>query len=90
MAEIIDCTFQDSYGGAFGIENRHVVLRGNNSFLNNCRLCTNGKCYSSAPNCYGGGVFAQVSNLNITGSSSFTGNSAYLGGRVYAGFISNE
>ena len=39
-AEIIDCTFQDSYGSALGVVDSHVVLRGNNSFLNNCRLCS--------------------------------------------------
>ena len=88
-AEIIDCTFQDSYGSALGVVDSHVVLRGNNSFLNSCKLCSNGKCYFSAPNCYGGGVFAQVSNLSVIGSSSFTGNSAYHGGGVYAEFNSN-
>ena len=39
MAEIIDCTFQDSYGTALGVVDSHVVLRGNR-FLNNCRLCS--------------------------------------------------
>ena len=38
-AEIIDCTFQDSYGTALGVVDSHVVLRGNR-FLNNCRLCS--------------------------------------------------
>ena len=58
-AEIIDCTFQDSYGSALGIVDSHVVVRGNNSFLNNCKLCKlDGGCYLWGPNCYGGGVYA--------------------------------
>ena len=88
-AEIIDCTFQDSYGSALGIVDSHVVLKGNNSFLNNCRLSSNGRCYPCRAKCYGGGVFVQGSNLTITGSSSFIGNSAGNGGGVYAWFKSN-
>ena len=88
MAEIIDCTFQDSYGSALGVVDSDVVLKGNNRFLNNCRLCSDGSCninyYFQTPICYGGGVFVQRSNLNITGSSSFNGNSALFGGGVYA------
>ena len=90
-AEIIDCTFQDSYGTALGVVDSCVVLRDNN-FINNCLLCSNGKCdgYSYwGPRCYGGGVFLQWSNLNITGSSSFSGNSASYGGGVYAWYSSN-
>ena len=45
LADISDCTFQDSYGSAHGIVDSHVVLRGNNSFLNICRLCSHGRCY---------------------------------------------
>ena len=91
MAEIIDCTFQDSYGSALGAVNSLVVLRDNN-FLNNCWLCSNGSCYGlfyQGPRCYGGGVFARRSNLSITGSSSFSGNSAWDGGGVYARYSSN-
>ena len=56
-AEIIDCTFQDSYGSTLA----HVVLRENNSYLNNCRLCSNGSCYDgSSPTCLGGGVLRVV------------------------------
>ena len=84
-AEIIDCTFQDSYGSALGVVDSHVVLRGNNSFLNNCRMCSNRRCSSlSLGHCKGGGVFAERSNLSFTGSSSFLSNSAYKGGAVYA------
>ena len=86
-AEINDCTFQDSYGTALGVVDSRVVLRGN-SFLNNCRLCSNGRCRGGykyqGPRCYGGGVFVQRSNLIITGSSSFSGNSASYGGGVSA------
>ena len=88
MAKIIDCTFQDSYGTALGVEDSHVVLRGSN-FYNNCRLCSNRKCGKFSPKCYGGGVFVNRSNLTITGSSIFLGNSAYNGGGIYANFESN-
>ena len=91
MAEIIDCTFQDSYSTALGVVDSCVVLRDNN-FLNNCRLCSNGRCdgYNyQGPRCNGGGVFVQRSNLSITGSSSFSGNSADYGGGVNAWGRSN-
>ena len=83
LADISDCTFQDSNGSALGIVDTHVVLKGNNSFLNNCKLCSNGRCYYGVPHCFGGRVFAQVSNLSLTGSSSFTGNSASLHGLTF-------
>ena len=91
MAEIIDCTFQDSYGSALVAVDSRVVLRGNN-FINNCRLCSNGSCSGYdylGPRCYGGGVFVQRSNLSITGSNSFSGNSARNGGGVNAQYSSN-
>ena len=37
-AEIIDCTFQDSYGSALGVVDSHLILQRNN-FLNNCKWC---------------------------------------------------
>ena len=85
-AEIIDCTFQESYGSALGVVDSDVVLRGSR-FLNNCRLCSNGRCVASNYQgswCYGGGVSLQRSNLNVTGRSSFIGNSALAGGGVSA------
>ena len=88
MAEIIDCTFQDSYGSALGAVDSRVVLRDNN-FINNCLLCSNGRCRYWDPRCYGGGVFIQRSNLTITGSSSFFLNSANDGGGVYVQSSSN-
>ena len=88
MAEIIDCTFQDSYGTALGVVDSHVVLRGNR-FYNNCLLCSNGTHDDWGPICYGGGVFVQRSNLTITGSCSFFGNSAGSGGGVDAWDSSN-
>ena len=85
-AEISDCTFQDSYGSALGVVDSHVVLRGNNSFLNNCKQCSNGRCYFRGPKCYGGGIFIKGSNLSVTGSNRFSGNSAMeYGGGIYAG-----
>ena len=93
LADISDCTFQDSYGSALGIEDSHVVLRGNNSFLNNCRLCSRGRCYYySAAHCFGGGVFAIRSNVSFSGSyfgdenTTFVGN---LGGGIHVDNNSN-
>ena len=88
IAEIIDCTFQESNGTALWVVDSHVVLRGN-IFFNNCRLCPIGSCNYQGPTCFGGGVFVQRSNLNITGSSSFFGNSADSGGGVCAWDSSN-
>ena len=82
-AEIIDCSFQDSYGSALGVEDSHVVLRGNNNFLNNCRL------YSYRDSRYGGGIFVHSSNLSLTGSIRLIGNRAYSGGGIYAMVNSN-
>ena len=92
-AEIIDCSFQDSHGSALGALDSHVILRGNR-FVNNCRLCSNGRCDSrnynfQGPICYGGGVFVARSNLNITGHSSFSNNTAWYGGGVCAWESSN-
>ena len=89
IAEIIGCTFQDSYGSALGIVDTHVVLRGN-SFLNNCRLCSRGWCYFK--DCFGGGAFAIRSNVSFNGSyfgdenTTFVGNS---GGGIHAENNSN-
>ena len=88
MVEIVDCTFQDSYGSALGVVDSRVVLRDSN-FLNNCRLCPNGRCDWGFTRCYGGGVFARRSILSITGSSSFSGNSAWDGGGLGAEDRSN-
>ena len=88
-AEIIDCTFQDSYGSALGVVDSRVVLRDNN-FLNNCLLCSNGSCDGYlGQRCFGGGVFVQRSNCSITSSSSFFVNSATDGGGVCAWDSSN-
>ena len=88
MAEIIDCTLQDSYGSALAVVDSDVALKGNN-FLNNCRLCSNGRCDYQSTICYGGGVFVQRSNLSISGNSTFSGNSALRGGGVSAMYSSN-
>ena len=82
-AEIIDCTFQDSYGSALGLIGSYVVLRGN-KFLSNCRMCSNGRCNPfMGPTCNGGGVFADRSNLRFTGNSTFFLTLAYHGGGIY-------
>ena len=83
--EIIDCTFQDSYGSALGVVDSHVILRGSNSFLNNCKLCSNEGCYYRRLKCYGGGISAHRSDLNFTGKCIFGGNSAFSGGGIYSG-----
>ena len=85
MAEMIDCTFQDSNGSALGVVDSNVVLKGSR-FLGNCWLCSNGRCgfYYHGLRCYGGGIFVQMSNLSITGSTTFSGNSASEGGGVWA------
>ena len=75
-AEIIDCTFQDSYGTALGVVDSRVVLRDDN-FLNNCLMCSNGSCVFNLfqfYECHGGGVYIEESDLTITGSNSFFGN----------------
>ena len=91
LLRLLTCTFQDSYGSSLGIVNSHVILRGSNSFLNNCRLCSNKRCnnHYQGPTCYGGGAYANGSNLTITGSNTFLGNSASLGGGVSAQYGSN-
>ena len=87
--EISDCTFQDNYGGALWVVDSHVVLSGNNSFLRNCRMCSNGLCSPYPHLCFGGGVLAQRSNVSFNGNSNFIGNSAGGGGGVYAWTNSN-
>ena len=87
--QISDCTFQDNYGGALWVVDSHVVLRGNNSFLRNCKVCSNGWCSPYPHVCFGGGVLTQRSNISFTGSSSFIGNSAEGGGGIYAQDHSN-
>ena len=83
-AVVNDCTFQDSYGSALGVIDSHVILRGNNKFLSNCRTCPNRRCNSIMdPTCDGGGVFAYRSNLSVTGNTIFFGNSADHGGGIY-------
>ena len=83
--EIIDCTFRDSYGSALWIVESQVFFIKNNSFLRNCRLCSNGGCsYWFTHICEGGGVYAERSNVSFIGSSSFIGNSADGGGGVHA------
>ena len=90
IAKITDCTFQDSYGSAFGVVNSHVVLR-RNRFLGNCKMCQIRQCppIVGDQSCYGGGIFVDRSNLSISGSSSYIDNSADWGGGVYVQKNSN-
>ena len=86
-AEIIDCSFRDSYGSALGVVDSHVVLRGNKSFLNSCKQCSNGRCYfRGSMQMLWRWYFHKGSNLSFTDSNHFSGNSAMeYGGGVYAG-----
>ena len=91
-AEIIDCTFQDSYGSALVVVDSHVVFRGNNDFLNNCRMCSSGNCDywgHRSSHSLEGGIYVHGSNLSFTGSSSFIDNLARDGGGIYAVANSN-
>ena len=72
-AEIIDCTFQDSYGTALGVVDSRVVLRDDN-FLNNCLMCSNGSCVFNLfqfYECHGGGVYIErVISLSLAATVS--------------------
>ena len=72
--KITDCTFQESYGSTFGVVNSNLVLTGNNTFLNNCRLCSNEQYYWN-PDCFG--VFASRSNLSF--NDGYIGNTNFIG-----------
>ena len=89
MTEIVNCTFQDSFGTALGLNDSHVVLAGNNTFFNNCRKCSNQDCNFNDPKCLGGGVYVERSNLSFTGTSTFIDNGAYFGGGISVEFNSN-
>ena len=79
--EIVDCSFQDSIGTALGVFNSSLVLRGSNSFTNNCRRCSdkNHTC-----TCLEGGIHINSSKLAISGDNIFKNNSAGFGGGLFA------
>ena len=76
---ITNCSFQDSTGTALGVFHSSLVLRGSNSFTNNCRRCSNKSCI-----CFGGGIYAKTSILHFNGNNMFRDNSALLGGGIFA------
>ena len=94
---ILNCLFQDSIGTALGVFYSSLVLKGSNSFTNNCRGCSdrNHTCI-----CLGGGIHTYNSTLNFEAenntfadtsdfiseaeNSTFTNNSAEDGGGIYA------
>jgi len=79
---ILNCLFQDSIGTALGVFYSSLVLKGSNSFTNNCRGCSDGNhtCI-----CLGGGIHTYTSTLIFEAeNSTFTNNSAKDGGGIYA------
>ena len=50
--DIINSTFENNTGTALGVNNSRLTLGGNNSFLGNCRSCSN----ISSCSCRGGGT----------------------------------
>ena len=79
---ILNCLFQDSIGTALGAFYSSLVLKGSNSFTNNCRGCSdrNRTCI-----CFGGGIYTHTSTLIFeAGNSTFISNSAENGGGIYA------
>ena len=76
---ITNCSFQDSIGTALGVFYSSLVLRGSNSFTNNCRRCSNKSCI-----CFGGGIYANTSILHFNGNNTFRDTSAWLGGGIFA------
>ena len=79
---ILNCLFQDSIGTALGVFYSSLVLKGSNSFTNNCRRCSdrNRTCI-----CLGGGIHTHISTLIFEAeNSTFISNSAEDGGGIYA------
>ena len=79
---ILNCLFQDSIGTALGVFYSSLVLKGSNSFTNNCRGCAGRNCTCI---CLGGGIYAHTSTLIFEAeNSTFISNSAEDGGGIYA------
>ena len=76
--EIIDCSFNNSIGTALGVFYSSLVLRGSNSFTNNCKKC------SEKSFCFGGGIHTNSCTLIFSGNSTFKNNSAKYGGGIFA------
>ena len=77
--DIINSTFENNTGTALGVNNSRLPLDGNNSFLSNCRSCSN----ISSCSCRGGGLYSSNSSLMFRGYSSFVHNVAEEGGGIY-------
>lgn len=75
-AEIANCTFKNSVHAALRVNNSKLILRGNNSFTNNCQskrwldVCHKQPDNDTVCFCMGGGIVANFSNLSFTGSNS--------------------
>ena len=79
---ILNCLFQDSIGTALGVFYSSLVLKGSNSFTNNCGGCSgrNRTCI-----CLGGGIHTHTSTLIFEAeNNTFISNSAEDGGGIYA------
>ena len=76
---ITNCSFQDSIGTALGVFHSSLELRGNNSFINNCKRCSNRSCI-----CFGGGIYANTSILRFNGNNTFRDSSARHGGGIFS------
>ena len=79
---ILNCMFQDSIGTALGVSKSSLVLKGSNSFTNNCWACSdrNRTCI-----CLGGAIHTYASTLIFEAEySTFISNSAEDGGGIYA------
>ena len=79
---ILNCLFQDSIGTALGVSKSSLVLKGSNSFTNNCWACSdrNRTCI-----CLGGAIHTYASTLIFEAeNSTFISNSAEDGGGIYS------
>ena len=75
--DITNSTFENSTGTALGVNNSRLTLDGNNSFIDNCRSCSN------ISSCRGGGLYSSNSSLMFLGYCSFVHNMAEEGGGMY-------
>ena len=77
--DIINSTFENNTGTALGVNNSRLTLDGNNSFIGNCKSCSN----ISSCSCRGGGLYSSNSSLMFLGYCSFAHNKATEGGGIY-------
>ena len=77
--DITNSTFENNTGTALGVNNSRLTLDGNNSFLGNCRSCSN----ISSCSCRGGGLYSSNSSLTFLRYCSFVHNVAEEGGGIY-------